>query len=42
MPFAWINWIVIDFERRAKGQSTVGAPRKHYIGCASSGRHYAG
>ena len=33
--------IVIDPERRAEGQPTVGAARKHHVGCASSGRLHA-
>ena len=41
MPFTGIEWIVIDLERRAEGHSTVCAPHKHHVGCASSRRRHA-
>src|SRR5262249_41279315 len=41
MPLAGVERIIIDLERRAEGHATVCAARKHYIGCASSGRLHA-
>ena len=40
MPLAGINRVVIDLMRRAEGLPTVGAARKHHVGCASARRHH--
>ena len=42
VPFARVNRVVINLDRRAKGCSVIGAAHKHHVGCASPGRHDAG
>src|SRR5437879_3656000 len=41
MPLAGINWVVVNAQWYAKGQTAVGAARKHYVSRAASGRHDA-
>src|SRR5213592_679818 len=42
MPLGGVDTIVIDPVRRAEGQSTVCAARKHHVGCVSPGRLHTG
>src|SRR5215470_19080937 len=40
MPLVWINGIVINLLRCAKGPSAICAANKHYVRRASSGLHH--
>jgi len=42
MPIVLRVRVVVDPDRRAKGQSAIGAARKHYVSCAAAVREYAG
>src|SRR5215813_233936 len=42
MPFVRVNRIVVYLDWRTKCCAVIGAPHKHYISGASSGRHNTG